>query len=122
MVETPEYERDDVEYNDMLLMVVGDEPITGQVVVRNAAGVIVESVDYFHGIKHGSSREFYDNGVRKSVIEFQAGVPQGTGMAWWQSGALKAEVVYDGGDVVSAREWDPAGNERAVTKRDPIQG
>jgi antitoxin component YwqK of YwqJK toxin-antitoxin module len=121
MNELPEYDWEDVEHDKTLLLVHKDVPVTGHVVVKNDHGVVVESDEYHDGFKHGEALTFYDSGRRRSRVPFRVGVPEGTGMAWYESGALKAETIYKRGRVDSTREWDEDGNEKVVEKSDPVQ-
>ncbi|MGW5384210.1 toxin-antitoxin system YwqK family antitoxin [Nocardia sp. NPDC003963] len=94
---------------DDLRLEYDGEPFTGEA-VEEAAGLLFAQLFYVDGIRHGSSREWWDDGSLKSEGENFHGRPRGVYREWHRNGRLAGESVFsDAGDLITRSLWDEQG-------------
>jgi antitoxin component YwqK of YwqJK toxin-antitoxin module len=100
---------EDVEFDQHLFAIHGDQYVTGLVVSVGPSGQVVESAEYLAGIKHGPAYTFDDANTLRSEIPYRSGVANGVAKVWDSSGKLRAEMTYRNGRPVWVRRWDESG-------------
>jgi hypothetical protein len=69
---------------------------SGRAVELSADGTRLREDFFWDGYRHGSSREFYEDGSNKSDTRYEKGVANGLGFEWDEEGN-RVEVVYKDG-------------------------
>jgi antitoxin component YwqK of YwqJK toxin-antitoxin module len=121
MAEVPRIDIDDLEVDmdhGQRLLYRGEQ-FTGEV-VEHLGGVLVSLDVYEHGVRHGPSREWYEDGTLRSEGRARGGRPVGVLREWHPNGELAAERAFaeDGLTMLSDRAWDENGQPTRVWRKD----
>ena len=93
------------------LILSGNDPYSGVVEHRDAAGTLTRELSYLDGRRSGRTRYFYPTG-RVSYEAFHlSGKLVDTARSWWRDGTLRSESTFRDGLADGYRkEWYRSGN------------
>jgi hypothetical protein len=93
---------------------LGDEPLTGTVVVRASTGRVTEERGYREGMRDGEQRAWWDDGSPRSVSHYAAGLMDGETREWDAQGHPFRLTHYRAGRESGEQKlWNGDGTLRA---------
>ncbi len=101
---------DEIDDDEDLCVTYAGQLYTGEVVQPGPYGLDLAVKEFKDGVPHGSSREYYDDGIAKSEEYFDMGTPQGVHRYWYPNGVLRREQHYSAaGLLLVDRKWSADG-------------
>jgi antitoxin component YwqK of YwqJK toxin-antitoxin module len=102
---------DDTDYEAGGRLTYDGELFTGEVAETTNDGQLIALTNYFKGMEHGPSQEWYRGGQRRAEGVAHYGVNIGVARTWHANGQLASEQEFDEqGRELYSRRWDENGN------------
>ena len=80
--------------------------------ITYSSDVLVEEIFYKDGLKHGSFKKWYQNGLLSYHCHFINGKQEGLAKSWWKNGNIRSESRYtDGVANGIQRQWYSTGEK-----------
>ncbi|MFJ3948837.1 toxin-antitoxin system YwqK family antitoxin [Streptomyces libani] len=104
-------EEDDCDFGDDMLVYHNGEPLTGEVVTRDAEGRMISLVHYVGGITSGPQTHWYADGSKKTEGTVMRGEAVGEWRSWHANGQLSEYTLFSQhGEYMRRQRWDKDGN------------
>ncbi|MGW0688441.1 toxin-antitoxin system YwqK family antitoxin [Streptomyces sp. NPDC002754] len=102
---------EDTPMDDGMLVYYQDELFTGEVVSKDASGLVVDLVTYTNGVQNGPQGQWYSDGTKEMEAEAANGIAVNDFRTWHKNGQLSEHSIFNSkGRRTRRQRWDQDGN------------
>lgn len=69
-------------------------PFTGEAQNYYPDSTLAETISYLRGIRHGTHKKWFNNGVLSYEAQYQNGILEGKIKSWWPTGKIRSESLF----------------------------